>query len=85
MFALLVAPAAAAQQLTPRIGLGLALTVTFALAVTWIGLGLSYFTNYSVGFFVTSLAFGIYVLSRRGSATRRLRRTNRRVVVEVPG
>jgi zinc/manganese transport system permease protein len=82
VFALLVAPAAAAQQLTPRIGLGLALTVTFALAVTWIGLGLSYFTNHSIGFFVTSLAFGIYVLSRgAASATRQLRRTNRVVLV----
>ena len=86
VFALLVAPAAAAQQLTPRIGLGLALTVTFALAVTWTGLGLSYFTNHSIGFFVTSLAFGLFVLSRGArSAARQLRRTNRRVVVEVPG
>jgi zinc/manganese transport system permease protein len=75
VFALLVAPAAAAQQLTPRIGLGIALTLTFALAVTWIGLGLSYFTNHSIGFFVTSLAFGIYVLSRGArSAARQLRR-----------
>ena len=35
-------------------GLGLSLTVAFALLVTWIGLGLSYFTDYPVGFFVTN-------------------------------
>ncbi len=60
VFALLVAPAAAAQQLTARITLGLALTVVIALGVTWVGLGLAYFTDYSAGFFVTTLAFGIY-------------------------
>jgi zinc/manganese transport system permease protein len=64
VFALLVAPAAAAQQLTARIGVGLALSVALALAVTWLGLGLSYFTNLPVGFLVTSLGFGVYVLAR---------------------
>ena len=64
VFALLVAPAAAAQQLTARIGLGIVLSVAIALLVTWIGLGLSYFTDYSVGFYVTSLAFGVYLVAR---------------------
>jgi zinc/manganese transport system permease protein len=63
VFALLVAPAAAAQQLTARVALGLGLTVSIALAVTWLGLALSYFTNDSVGFFVTTLAFGVYALA----------------------
>ena len=86
VFALLVAPAAAAQQLTPRIGLGLALTVLFALAVTWIGLGLSYFTNHSVGFFVTSLAFGIYVICRGArSIAHHLGHATRSLTVEVAG
>jgi zinc/manganese transport system permease protein len=61
VFALLVAPAAAAQRLTARIGVGLALSVGLALAVTWVGLGLSYFTNLPVGFLVTTLAFLIYM------------------------
>jgi zinc/manganese transport system permease protein len=64
VFALLVAPAATAQQVTPRIGLGLLLTVTIALSITWVGLGLSYFTNYSVGFFVTSTAIVLYAAAR---------------------
>jgi zinc/manganese transport system permease protein len=66
VFALLVAPAAAAQQLTARIALGLALSVAIALLVTWVGLALSYFTDYSVGFFVTSLAFAVYLAARIG-------------------
>jgi zinc/manganese transport system permease protein len=64
VFALLVAPAAAAQQLTARIGLGIGLSVGMALLVTWLALGLAYYTNYSVGFYVSSLAFAAYLLAR---------------------
>jgi zinc/manganese transport system permease protein len=64
VFALLVAPAATAQQITPRIGAGLLLTVLIGLSITWVGLGLSYFTNYSVGFFVTSTAIALYAAAR---------------------
>ncbi len=64
VFALLVAPAAAAQQFTTRIGLGIGLSVAIGLLVTWVGLALSYYTNYSVGFYVTSLAFAVYLVAR---------------------
>lgn len=64
VFALLVAPPAAAQQLTMRPGLGLALSVLFALAVVWVGLGLAYFSIYPVGFYVTSIAFAVFVAAR---------------------
>jgi zinc/manganese transport system permease protein len=64
VFALLVAPAATAQQLTPRVGLGLALSVALALVVTWLGLALSYFSNLPVGFFITTLAFLLYIAAR---------------------
>jgi zinc/manganese transport system permease protein len=67
VFALLVAPAAAAQQLTARIGVSLALTLVFALAITWVALTLSYFTDDSLGFFVGALALGVYVVSRAGN------------------
>jgi zinc/manganese transport system permease protein len=66
VFALLVAPAAAARQITPRIGLGLVLTAAIALAATWVGLGLAYFTDRSSGFYVTTIAFGFYVLATTG-------------------
>jgi zinc/manganese transport system permease protein len=61
VFALLVTPAATAQQITARPGPGLALSVVLALVVTWLGLGIAYFSPYPVGFWVTSLSFGLYV------------------------
>jgi zinc/manganese transport system permease protein len=73
VFALLVAPAAAAQQLTMRPMLGLALSVGLALLIAWLGLGIAYFSIYPSGFFITTFAFGLYVLVRlvRWAATRR--------------
>jgi zinc/manganese transport system permease protein len=64
VFALLVTPAATAQLITPRPGLSLALSVAIGLAVTWAGLAIAYFSIYPVGFYVTSLSFGLYVLVR---------------------
>ncbi len=61
VFALLVAPPAAAQQLTIRPALGLALSVAFALAIVWLGLALAYFSIYPVGFYVTSIAFAVFL------------------------
>ena len=62
VFALLVTPPATAQVLTQRPGLSLALSLAIALAVTWIGLWIAYYSVYPVGFYVTSLSFGAYVL-----------------------
>jgi zinc/manganese transport system permease protein len=64
IFALLVAPAAAAQQLTSRPWLGLWLSIALALVFTWAGLAVAYFTIYPVGFFITTFAFGSYVAIR---------------------
>jgi zinc/manganese transport system permease protein len=68
VFALLVAPAASAQQLTARIPLSLALSVVSALAIAWVGLTLAYFSTYSLGFYVSMLAFGLYLVCRAGRA-----------------
>jgi zinc/manganese transport system permease protein len=75
VFALLVTPAATAQQITMRPGPSLLLSVVLALAVTWVGLGIAYFSVYPVGFWVTSLSFGAYVAVRlaRAIADRRNR------------
>ena len=64
VFALLVTPAATAQQLTARPALGLALSALIAFGVTWLGLGIAYFSPYPVGYWVTSLSFGLYVAVR---------------------
>ena len=73
VFALLVAPPAAAQQLTMRPGLGLVLSVVFALAVVWLGLGVAYFSIWPVGFYVTSFAFALYLAARLWHTTARRR------------
>jgi zinc/manganese transport system permease protein len=81
VFALLVAPAGIARELTPRVGLGLALSVALGLAIAWVGLGLSYFTNYSPGFFVTSIALALFAAARAargGLSSGRLRRSGAR-------
>jgi zinc/manganese transport system permease protein len=83
VFALLVTPAATAHQLTPRPLLGIALSISLALAVTWLGLALAYFSIYPVGFYITSLSFGVYVLVRVGRALRSRRRATARLALEA--
>lgn len=72
IFALLVAPGAAALQLTARPARGLLLSIALSLAVTWLGLALAYFSDLPVGFFMTSLAFGAYVAIRLAKSLRHL-------------
>jgi zinc/manganese transport system permease protein len=64
VFALLVMPAATAQQLTARPVLSLTLSVLLALAVTWGGLVAAYYSPYPIGFFVTTFDFAVYVAAR---------------------
>jgi zinc/manganese transport system permease protein len=71
VIALLVTPAACAQQITLRPLGGLALSVGFAVLIVWLSLGIAYFSIYPVGFYVTTLAFGLYVALRGGSALQR--------------
>jgi zinc/manganese transport system permease protein len=66
VFALLIGPPAAAQQLTMRPLRSLALSVVFALLVVWLGLGVAYFSPYPVGFWITTFAFGLYLLAAGG-------------------
>ncbi len=64
VFALLVAPAAAAQTLTTRPAVSLALTMAFALFTTWLGLGIAYYSPYPPSFFITTIAFALYLLAK---------------------
>jgi zinc/manganese transport system permease protein len=64
VFALLVAPPATAQLITPRIGASLILSVVLGVLIVWVGLALAYFYNEPVGFYITTVAFTIYVLAR---------------------
>jgi len=63
VFTLLVVPAAAAQALTPRPVAGLLLTVAIGVAVTWVALFVAYFSPYPIGFFLTTVAFAVYLLA----------------------
>jgi zinc/manganese transport system permease protein len=63
VFALLVAPAATASRLTARPTVGLTLSILIALAVTWAGEGIAFFSPYPIGFWVTTLAFGGFLLA----------------------
>ncbi len=64
VFAVLVAPPAAAQQLTSRPLAGLLLGILFALLVVWLGLCAAYFSPWPVGFYTTTFAFAVYVIAR---------------------
>jgi zinc/manganese transport system permease protein len=67
VFALLVAPAASAQVITTRPLLSLVLSIAIALVIAWTGLVVAYYSIYPVGFYITTFAFGFYVLTRLGS------------------
>jgi zinc/manganese transport system permease protein len=69
VFALLVAPPAAAQRLTLRPAIGVILSVAFALVTIWLALAIAYFSIYPVGFYVTTIGFVIYVLARAARRT----------------
>ncbi|MGE2816721.1 metal ABC transporter permease [Mycobacterium heidelbergense] len=80
VFALLVAPAAAAFHFTARPAMGIAISVLIAVAVTWAGIGCAFYSPYPIGFWVSSFAFGIYLLAAgyRSSVERNLQRIDRR-------
>lgn len=63
VFALLVAPAATATRLTASPAVGVLISVAVAVLVTLIGEAIAYFSPYPIGFWVTSLAFGCYLLA----------------------
>lgn len=84
VFALLVTPAATAHQLTSRPALGILLSIALALAVTWLGLALAYFSIYPVGFYVTSLSFALYALVRLARGLSGRTGTPRQLALEGP-
>jgi zinc/manganese transport system permease protein len=63
VFALLVAPAATAVRLTANPLTGVILSVVIAVVVTWLGEGIAYFSPYPIGFWVTTFAFGSFLLA----------------------
>jgi zinc/manganese transport system permease protein len=72
VFALLVVPAATAQALTARPVAGLFVSIGVGLAITWLGLGVGFYSPYPIGFWITSIAFAGY-LGAHGVRAVRLR------------
>lgn len=64
VFSLMVGPAAAARALTDRPVLAMLFSVGISLVTVWAAVGLSYATNWPVGFFVGSIGALSYVLGR---------------------
>jgi zinc/manganese transport system permease protein len=63
VLALLVMPAAIAQRLTARPFRALFISAGLAVAFTWVGLAVGFYTPYPVSFWITTLAFGVYVFT----------------------
>lgn len=61
VFTLMVGPAATAQVLTPRFGLGLMLSAGLALSQAWLGLLLAFYTDWPTSFWITALSGGLYL------------------------
>ncbi|MGO9419349.1 metal ABC transporter permease [Roseiarcus sp.] len=67
VFTLMVGPAAAAMNLTRRLGLAIALSAALALAEAWGGLTLAYYTDWPTSFWITALSGIVFF----GAAARR--------------
>jgi zinc/manganese transport system permease protein len=64
IFALIVTPAAIAIRFTSQPRLAIGIGIALSLAFTWLGLAIAYYSPHPVSFFITSLAFGTYLVVR---------------------
>jgi zinc/manganese transport system permease protein len=70
VFALMVLPPATAQVVSHRPATSLALSVLLALITVWVALFIGYYSPYPIGFWLTTIAFGLYALTVFGSRVR---------------
>ena len=70
VFTLLVLPAAAARELTCRPSRAITLSVALALLITWVGLAVAFYSPYPIGFWLSSLAFIVFLAARSTRAVR---------------
>jgi zinc/manganese transport system permease protein len=64
IFTLMVTPAAIAERLAHTPLQGMVISASVALLATWIGLILAFYIPYPVSFFITTIVFVIYGLTR---------------------
>ncbi|PRH85921.1 ABC transporter permease [Labrys okinawensis] len=61
VFALMVAPAAAALRISHRVQQGLLISIALAVAIAWIGLILAFYTDWPTSFWITALGALAYL------------------------
>lgn len=64
VFTLLIGPPASAACCTRTIGRGIGLSVLLGIAVVWVGIILTYLTDWPVSFWISALSFGSYLIFR---------------------
>jgi zinc/manganese transport system permease protein len=84
IFSLMIGPPAAARAVTNRPLVAMGLSVIIALATVWIAIGVSYHTNWPVGFFVGVIAAVCYAAGRIWTAVSQTRLT-RVELADQPG
>lgn len=72
IFAMLILPAAAAQQFTARPAHAILWSVVIAVGCVWLGLFIGYYLPYAPSFFITTLAFLTYLVTRQFGTRRGL-------------
>ena len=73
VFSLLVTPGAIADRVATTPARGILVCAGLSLVFVWAGLAVTYFSTFPVGFVITTLAFGGYLLVRGGQAILRSR------------
>lgn len=72
IFAMLILPAAAAQQFTARPAHAILWSVAIAVACVWLGLVIGFYLPYAPSFFITTLAFLAFLVTRQVGPRRAL-------------
>jgi zinc/manganese transport system permease protein len=73
IFSLMVTPAATAAYVSRKPQRAILISIAIALAVTWSGIFIAFYTPYPVSFYITAEAFGLYILVRVVSSALRFR------------
>jgi zinc/manganese transport system permease protein len=74
VFALMVGPAAAAQQWSCAVVPGVLLAALLALVEAWLGIALAYYTDWPTSFWITALAVMVYLAAALTPGQSRRRR-----------
>lgn len=64
IFTLMVTPAAIAERIAKTPMQGISISVAIALFATWVGLILAFYLPYPVSFFITTIVFALYGITR---------------------